>query len=155
MQKINFKKLNNNYQPDPNIASPDVELAGDKLLLSFPLNYHLYDRYKEDQYGTIIFNDCFMYRVGDPNDEGFFIDPKNPGRMRNNSRWNITDFPQLEFHNFYLVENSDWQTNFGPDPIITKAVQSEIKDPEKLNHYLFLMKEGSFECIARSYEEKI
>ena len=96
-----------------------------------------------------------MYRVGSPNDEGFFIDPRNPGRIKNDSRWNHTDFPDLEFHNFYVVKNSDWQRNFGPNAAVNKPLKDKTQDLDNLNHYLCLMKEGTFECVARSYEEFI
>ncbi len=152
---LEFEKLNKNYAPDPNITVPSGVMDGDNLTLTFPLNYFIYKQFKDGDQGKIIFKDCLMYRIGSPNDEGFFIDPKNPGRMKNNSRWNYTDFPELEFHNFYIVKNSDWQTSFGPDVIVNKQLKDKIKDPENLNHYLCFMKEGTFECIARSYEEEI
>lgn len=151
---LKFKKFNTYYAPDPDLADPVPRVDGDRVVLNFQLNHYLYKQFERDAWGKITFNDCLMYRVGSPNDEGFFINPKNPDRY-NDSRWNYTDFPELEFSNFYIVENSDWRQNFGPDSIINKEIQSKITDLENLNHYLLFMKEGTFECIARNYVEEI
>lgn len=151
---LSFTKLNNTYSPDPNGARPLINIYEKIVSIRFDLDSINYKQFTREQLGEITFTDCLMFRVGSPNDEGFFIDPKNPSK-RNNSRWNYTDFPNLNFHNFYCVENSDWKTTFGPHAFLNKELTEKGHTDADFKHFLFLMKDGTFECIARSYTETI
>lgn len=142
LEKIKLIKLNKDYQSDPNIAKPEVQIDKKKLTLMFNLNYQIYN-FKENQVGKIIFNNCHSYRIGNPNDEGFY--------MGDNKIWNNKNFPNLEWNCFYEVCDT-------PDSYLQNfKILYESKDnlKEKLNHYVFFMKEGTFECLAESYIENI
>ena len=149
-----FQKINNGYESDPNDSDPIVSVHNNDLTLLFNLNCISYTQFTRGQKGKIVFNDCLMFRVGDPNDEGFYIDPKNPSK-RNDSTWNYTDFPDLKMYNFYCVENSDWQDTFGPHAFTNKDLSRETENHGDYKHYLFMMKDATFECIARFYQEKL
>lgn len=142
MNEIKLTKLNKNYQSDPNVAKPEVKINQKELTLLFELNYQIYD-FKEDQIGEIIFHNCYSYRIGDPNDEGFYL--------KDNEIWNNKNFPNLEWDCFYKVHGT-------PDSYLKdfKTVDKNQNNLQgKLNHYVFFMKEGTFECLAESYTEKI
>ena len=86
--RIMLKQLNHNYEADPNGSWPDFKVVGKDIILVFDLNYFIYEQFKEGDKGRIIFKDCLMYRVGDPNDEGFY--GKN-----NNSAWKASTAEKL------------------------------------------------------------
>ena len=142
MDQITLTKLNKNYESDPNIASPKVEINQEDLVLSFELNYFKFP-FKEDQVGKITFRNCYSYRVGDPNDEGFYLG--------DNEAWNSKNFPSIEWNCFYQASGvpGSYLKNF------TVVTQDKNDLPIKLNHYVFFMKEGTFECLAENYTENI
>jgi len=131
-------------------------VVGKDIILVFDLNYFIYEQFKEGDKGRIIFKDCLMYRVGDPNDEGFY--GKN-----NNSAWKAStaeklgweNYPEISksigWDNFYEIEGSDWKsiTEFGG------TVIKEVENKQEYKHYVFFMKDGTFECVARTYSEEI
>jgi len=111
-------------------------------VLSFELNYFKFP-FKEDQIGEIVFSNCYSYQSGKPNDEGFYLN--------DNAVWNKKNFPDLEWNCFYEVYGvpNSYVQNF-------KAVdENQNTSPTKLKHYVFFMKEGTFECLAESYIENI
>ena len=67
MENIILKKINKNYESDPNTAKPIIELNEDILKLSFELNYFKFS-FKEKQKGFIKFHGCKAFRSGIPND---------------------------------------------------------------------------------------
>lgn len=140
MEKIILKKISTNYGSEPNIADPMFCLHGDRLILIFPLNYRLFD-FKEGQKGSIVFFGCTGFRSGAPNDEGFYL--------KDNKIWNREDLGLIDWHSFYEVSNvpSDYYDTFYKN--------NDYKNNTNLKHYVFFMKEGTFECLAESYEEKI
>ncbi len=135
---IELKKLNKNYQSDPNIAVPQIQLYEDSLKLSFDLNYFTYP-FDEGQRGIIKFTKCGGFRIGSPNDESFFTD--------SNSLWNKENFPKLEWDSFYEV--------IGASQSHIDSFYKKSNQIENLNHYVFFMKEATFECLAESFEELI
>lgn len=142
MNKVELIKLNKNYQSDPNTAYPGIKIDRKSLILSFELNYFAFD-FKEDQMGEIIFNNCYSYRLGGPNDEGFYLNQ--------NKFWNKNNFSDLQWDCFYEVKNTPkiYLEKF-------KVINPEIGVSKiKLNHYVFFMKEGTFECLAEFFKENL
>lgn len=144
---MNLTKLNKNYEADPNIGSPEIEIFENTLSLKFFLNSSKF-AFKEDQKGTIKFINCVMFRVGSPNDEGFFYS-KIKDNIKNDSIWNTSDFPEIEWDNFYEVQNT-------PKDHFSRFYKIEdYQNLDNLHHYVFFMKEATFECLAESYTEHI
>lgn len=142
MNEIKLTKLNKNYESDPNVAKPNIRIDKNNLILSFELNYFKFP-FKEDQIGEIVFNNCHSYQSGKPNDEGFYLN--------DNVLWNKNNFPELEWNCLYEVHGTPdfYLQNFK----VLDENQNNLQG--KLNHYVFFMKEGTFECLAESYIEKI
>lgn len=143
MKNVQLVKLNKDYQSDPNIANPrnGIEINGQNLILSFELNPYIFN-FEEGEIGTIVFYDCYSYRVGSPNDEGF--------SLSDNELWNNKNFSYIEWDCFYEVQNA-------PKSYLEKFTKLNKAgfDKRKLKHYVFFMKDGTFECLAENYSEKI
>lgn len=132
---IEFERLNNGWDPEPNAPEEEITVSGSDVMISFLLNPFLSGDYKEGDRAALTFHDCLQYRYGSPNDEGFYV-------------FNESRFKEfgVEWGEFYKVTGSDWETDF-PDPI---SVSEQAHDG--LNHYLLYLRDGTFECIARDYE---
>ena len=135
---IELKKLNKNYESDPNIAFPNVEVFEDQVKLTFELNYFTFS-FNEEQRGEINFIKCHAFRVGAPNDEGFYLN--------SNSLWNKNNFPNLQWDCFYEVIGAPENYFDSFNKITTQS------DSKNLHHYVFFMKEATFECLAESFKE--
>ena len=139
MKNIILKKINTNYGSDPNIAEPTLRLDENNLKLVFPLNYMLFD-FKEGQKATIEFKNVTAFRCGTPNDEGF--------DLNDNKVWNREDIGKIDWHSFYEVTGA-------PKEYLDSFYKIDDQDFSDLKHYVFFMKEGTFECLAKSYKEMI
>ena len=132
---MEFIRLNKTWDAEPNAPEPRIEIAGSTLKLSFYLNPFLYPQFSKDDLGILTFDCCFQYRMGAPNDEGFY----NHGQSRYKQYG-------VEWGYFYLVNYSDWATNFPEARIIDDSIPVE-----GLNHYLFYFSDETFEVVARNY----
>ncbi len=130
---ITFEQLNMGWNAEPNAPELSVTVNGADVVIEFYLNAFAYEGFSEGDKAKITFYNCFQYRKGSPNDEGFFC--------HGQSRYKKYG---VKWGEFYLIHNSDWKENF-PDPIKVGATN------EKLQHYLFYFKDETFECIASSY----
>jgi hypothetical protein len=149
ISNVRITKLNQNFAPDPNIAAPRLAISDDDIVLEFPLNYFR-GEFADGAIGRLRFRNCLMFRAGDPNDEGFF----DPVGKRNASRWNTRDYPMMEYHSLYLIEGVEWKSAFGPHAFVNEALKKKLED-KPMKHFVFLMKDGSFECVAEEYEATI
>jgi hypothetical protein len=141
-QQIIFEQQYLPYAPDPNVAEPAVEVLNGNVILDFPIQ-------EQGKLGKILFEECVIYRVGSPNDEGFYsygFDPK----MRNDSSFSKKEFPELEFHSFYKIIGMDWKKGLLGEGVV--ILDGEFKNKNQLSHFVFFMKEATFECVAKSYE---
>jgi hypothetical protein len=140
MEKIILEKLNRNYASDPNVAEPQLVIYGNKVRVRFQLNSFIY-AVPEESYGEVVFTDCMAFRVGKPNDEGYY-------KYLEHSIWNAEKFPNIEWDSLYKVTNLplDYYSDF---------YKLEDIEENSLTHFVFFMKEGTFECLATSYEERI
>lgn len=64
-----FKKLNNDFDADPNAPDPKISLLGNYVVLSFFLNSFLWDNVSEGETGTLTFLNCLQYRLGKPDSD--------------------------------------------------------------------------------------
>jgi len=90
---MEFIKQNNGWDAEPNAPAPKIEIeeVTSNLLLSFYLNAFIHDDVDEDDIGVLEFNNCFKYRIGSTNDEGFY---------RGQCRFSNTG---IEWGNFYKM----------------------------------------------------
>ncbi|MCL2496434.1 MAG: hypothetical protein FWF04_03340, partial [Clostridiales bacterium] len=110
-----FTKLNNGWNANPNAPYPYIKINGSNLLLSFYMNYFIYEGYSHDDIGIIDFHYCIQFRFGGPNDEGFF-------------RYGDKYKPYgIEWGEFYCIQGSDWKTSFDDPIFISNNSFSEEK----------------------------
>lgn len=137
---ITFQKQNIPFEAEPNIAEPHVEILDNNLVLSFVAK-------DSDTDARVIFITPLMYRIGSPNDEGFYgSDP----RIKNDSIYSQKGFPDLDFGDFHQVSGVDWKNNLLGEG--TNILDEKYKEKEDFSHYVFFMKDGTFECIAKSWK---
>lgn len=137
---MKFTKLNDNWNADPNAPYPTIEISDSDAIVSFHLNTIAFPQFIEGvDIGRLVFYNCLQYTLHPLNDEGFYVFGQSRYKQFG-----------VEWGEFYLVEESDWQESF-PNPII---INNEI-DPKICKHYLFYFRDETFECIAESYEFSI
>lgn len=136
-KQISFEKLNIGWNADPNTPELTVMVDGADVMIEFYLNAFVYKAFSEGDKASITFHNCYLYRCGSPNDEGFFI--------YNESRYKKYG---IGWGEFYLVHKSDWRENF-PDPIQVGVLHDDLQ------HYLLYFRDETFECIASSYSIKL
>lgn len=73
MTPPSFQQLNRGWNAEPNAPSPNVEVAGQDILLRFSLNPFQYPEFKEYDVGVLRFRGCSRYRLGETNDEGWYL----------------------------------------------------------------------------------
>ena len=142
--QITFQKQNIPFEAEPNIAIPRVEVSDNNLTLNFAVK-------NSNSVAKIVFIEPLMYRIGSPNDEGFYGFGYDP-RIKNDSIYSRKNFPTLDFGDFHQVTGVDWKKGLlGEGTII---LDKKYKDGEDFSHYVFFMRNGTFECVARRYEVK-
>ena len=132
---MKFVRLNKDWNAEPNAPYPYLEITASNIKLSFYLNHFQYRQFNEGDIGILEFHNCLQYRMGAPNDEGFYIYEQSRYKQYG-----------VEWGHFYLVENSDWKTNFPEAIIIDDRIPTEA-----LKHYLFYFRDETFEAVAESY----
>lgn len=136
--KMRFDKLNIGWDAEPNAPIPIIEVnkSSSVIRLSFYLNSFIHDDVDEEDKGVLGFSNCYKYRLGATNDEGFY---------RGQCRYSNTG---VKWGNFYRITNSDWRLTFPSDEVIVnKGIENNIN----LHHYLFYFRDETFECIADTY----
>jgi len=67
-----FIKQNNDWNAQPNAPRPSVRVDGSNLLLEFFPNHYVFPDYEAISKIVLIFHNCWRYRIGSVNDEGWF-----------------------------------------------------------------------------------
>src|ERR1051325_6042024 len=67
-----FTKLNDGWNAEPNGQEPQVSVQAGELAFMFLLNDLRYPEYQGAEKGILRFPGCWRYRVGGPNDEGWY-----------------------------------------------------------------------------------
>ena len=102
---MKYKKLNIDWNAEPNAPNPKISVDGNQLEIEFLLNPFIFDHIKDVELGKLTFKNCHKYSFNDCNDEGYF---------REQYRYRNDDLPWGEF---YELEH-DWISDFHPDCII-------------------------------------
>lgn len=149
--QIDFQKIDLPFKPAPNTAVPLVEVHNTDVLLGFDsCELDDYDFYNA-KIRHINFVDCLMYREGSPNDDGFYLFGDEP-KINNDSIYYKQNFPDLDFDTFYKVIGVDWKNDLLGNG--TKILDNQYKEKEGFIHFVFFMKDGTFECVAKEYNIK-
>lgn len=131
--KTKFTKLNDGWNAEPNAPNPTVSTSKQTLTLKFKVNPWAYQGFAEGDEGEIVFSDCWRYRLGSTNDEGWYR-----GQCR---------FSGLapSWGEFYEVEG---------DILIDKAPSDWVLLSPGANparHFLFYFRDNTFECDASNW----
>ena len=136
---MEFLRLNENWNAEPNAPNPHIEITRSTLKLSFYLNPFLYSQFREGDIGILEFHNCFQYRAGVPSDEGFYVYKQSRYKQYG-----------VEWGHFYIVNNSDWEINFPDALIVDSRIPVGI-----LKHYLFYFRDETVEVVAENYRFRI
>lgn len=151
IKNVYFQKIDLSFKPEPNTAVPLVEVYNTNVLLSFnSCELNDYD-FKNSKIAKIEFEDCLIYRNGAPNEDGFYLFGADP-KINNDSIYSKKAFPDLDFNTFYNVTGIDWKNNLLGNG--TKILNDHYKEKKGFTHFVFLMKDGTFECVAKEYKIK-
>jgi hypothetical protein len=130
-----FVKLNDGWNAEPNAPTPAVSRSNNDVVLEFLLNPHQFKEFSEGDRGQLVFRNCWRYRLGGTNDEGWYR-----GQCR---------FSKVapEWGEFYEVQG-DLKLESSPDDWV--VLSPEPQAPEK--HFLFYLRDETFECDAEAVE---
>ncbi|MCR9240810.1 MAG: hypothetical protein NXH87_05465 [Rhodobiaceae bacterium] len=131
---FDFNKLNHRWNADPNDPYPSAQISGADVTVKFLLNIFLYPIFQEGETGSIIFKNCSKYRLGETNDEGWYLGQCRFSKLL--PEWG--EFYELSGDKHLLDAPNDWQE-------IAQA-------PEAQRHYLFYFRDETFECVADRWE---
>lgn len=67
-----FKRLNDDWNADPNAPEPQAELQGNRLVVRMKPNPYLNQAYRDVATIEVCFEDCSRYRLTPINDEGWY-----------------------------------------------------------------------------------
>jgi len=131
---LTFTQLNKGWNAEPNAPDPKVTVAGTDVLLEFFLNPYQFPQFGDDDRGIIRFSGCARYRLGSTNDEGWYRSQCRYSKIA--PAWG--KFYEIIGPDSRLDEPDDWQ-----------AVDAASKASR---HFLFYLRDGTFECIAERWE---
>lgn len=130
---IEFIKLNQGWNADPNSPQEKVYTENSSVILEFTVNPWVYAGFEEDERARLIFKSCSKYRLGVTNDEGWY-----QGKCR-------YGYQAPDWGEFYMVKE--------PSPIAMPVYDwLNVGSSASKNHYLFYLRDNTFECTADSYE---
>ena len=133
-----FQKLNKDWNAEPNAPDPRITVENRSVVLRFVLNSQQYPQFAPDQEAELVFNECWRYRLGRTNDEGWYR-----GQCR---------FSKLapEWGEFYEIEGDlllDYEElRWKPGPSQPYA---------GTRHFLFYLRDETFECDADTWMLRI
>jgi hypothetical protein len=152
MMATTFTKLNQGWNAEPNGHHPHISIEGTDLVFEFLLNDLLYPEYKKAEKGILRFRDCWRYRLGQTNSEGWYR-----GQCR------FSRFAP-EWGEFYEV-HGDLLLDATPNREAFYDVQRKMQlKPDSLDwvtigkprgssrHFLFYLRDQTFECDASVWE---
>jgi hypothetical protein len=132
MTERTFLHLNEGWNPEPNAPFPKVQVEGAKVKLRFGLNPWVFEATPNEQ-GLLTFSDCSEWRLGETNDEGWYLD-----QCRYSG---ITP----EWGEFYEI--------VGPDPVAHAPNDWNVTNRAEAGrrHFLFYFRDETFECFANEW----
>lgn len=128
---IRFEKLNHDWNADPSVPEPRLFVEGDTLLLRLRLNTAQYAHFAEDSEAQLRFRQCERYHLAGTNDEGWYRGQCRFGRRA--PAWG--EFYRLDGDRERLLAMDKW------------VVLSPRHNPVAA-HFLFYLRDNTFECVA-------
>lgn len=124
-----FQRLNSDWNADPNVPDEEVQAVGSEVELRFRLNGFVYpaDRGRS---ARLVFFDCSAWRLGSPNDHGWYMGQCRYGRSA--PTWG--EFYELVGADPLKHAPDDWDT----PPVLGAGDR----------HFLFYLRDSTFECLA-------
>ena len=139
-----FDPLPLKIEDEANISTPYAIFSEADALLRYWANTP-----KSQAYEIRFFN-CPTFRIGDPNDEGFYSDGIS---SVNSSVYNCINFPDLEFGGFFEIHGLNLNTGEENRKGFASNQYSPKQNLGSLRHFIFFMRDATFECFAEQYEE--
>jgi len=131
--RVSFKQLNHGWNAEPNAPEATTEQSGPDLLLRFFVNPFLFRQFDEENHDILRFYNCARFRLGSTNDEGWY---RGECRYRDSApAWD--EFYELSGDDPRIDEPRDWV--------------SINQRPEIARHFLFYLRDNTFECIASDW----
>lgn len=132
---MKIQKLNKNWSAEPSVPLETIKRTDDGIEVNFLLNSLPYEYIEEGEKGKLEFYDVYAYR-------------KTASNLEEISKRKIPlKVDQIPLGDFYELLDSKWKTDFPTD----KIVVDESKKTSKLRHFLFFLKDSTFECLASDY----
>src|SRR5438477_13027629 len=72
MMPATFTTLNEGWNAEPNGQNPRIAIEGSDLVFEFLLNDLVFPKYQTAEKRILRFSDCWRYRLGQTNDEGWY-----------------------------------------------------------------------------------
>mgnify|MGYP000489436363 CR=1 FL=1 len=135
---MKYIKLNKNWNAEPNAPDPVISESDQSIKLTFLLNSFVYQHIDDDDTGSLEFFEVYAYRLGSTNDEGYF---RGQFRFKNE---------QLPWGQFYELIDSNWKKDFPLDMVIL----NDAINKSNLRHFIFFLRDETFECLAVEYQFK-
>lgn len=132
-----FEKLNRGWDAKAGAPEPTVQMGESGLTLTFFLSSSLNPGIRDYDRGEIFFPKCWRYRLGYPNDEGWY---KGHCRFR---CW------APDWGDFYEV-TGDLLDGGANDWVLPAAIRPEVS-----KHFLFYFKDETFECDADGWSFRV
>jgi hypothetical protein len=130
-----FIKLNDDWNAEPNAPAPAIAPSGNDVVLEFRLNPFQFTQFSEGDRGRLVFRDCWRYRLGVTNDEGWYL-----GQCRFSKA-------APAWGEFYEILG-DLKLESSPDDWV--VLGAEPHAPAR--HFLFYLRDQTFECDAEMVE---
>ena len=137
MTETTFTKLNDGWNAEPNAPHPHVRRRNADLVLEFYMNPWQFPEYNEEDIGILTLTNCWRYRLGDTNDEGWYRGQCRFGKRA--PRWG----------EFYEVEGDLLLDRGTPDWHVVR------RPTESSRHFLFYFRDETFECDADDWSLEV
>jgi len=134
-----FLQLNHGWNAEPNAPDAQVVVAGSTVDLRFLMNPFQFPEYSEEDVGVISFVGCWRWRYGATNDEGWY---------RGQCRFSGV---APAWGEFYQVEG-DLLLDSPRAPRDWKVLGPQREDTQ---HFLFYLRDGTFECDAAAWSLRV
>jgi hypothetical protein len=131
---MNFTKLNQNWNADPNAPEVTLLVNGKNVVLEFFLNSFIFGNVAEEDKGRLTFINCHKFSWNTMNDEGYYM-----GQYR-------YKHSELPWGDFYFLD-TNWQLDF-PESF---EILNPAPDFTKQKHYIFFLRDNTFECVAENF----
>lgn len=133
MSNLTFKRLNDDWNAEPNAPNEEVVVSGTSVRLTFFLNPWAY-KADEEEKGCLTFEHCSMWRLGSINDEGWYRGQCRYSKIA--PAWG--EFYELLGNDDQRLQPDDWHKIMPLTP--------------KCRHFLFYLRDSTFECFAAAWQ---